>query len=72
MKRNWFSELVAVAGVSFFLLRDFSAPATTPCWFRAEELVLRAAGGGGWGLLLPPPVLLRAGDHSVVGVLVFL
>ena len=39
---TWFSELlVAVAGVSFFLLRGFSAPATTPwlgCWFLVEEL----------------------------------
>ena len=38
---TWFSDLVAVAGVSFFLLRGFSAPATNPwlgCWFLVEEL----------------------------------
>ena len=39
---TWFSELlVAVARVSFFLLRGFSAPATNPwlgCWFLVEEL----------------------------------
>ena len=71
---TWLVELlVAVAGVFFFLLRGFSAPATNPwlgCWFRVEELVSRAAGRSSRGLLLPPARLLRPGDQSVVGVLV--